>query len=143
MINAGTSTISTSAGGVTSQSGFSGAGASLAAFTFTAQAMADNYVLPANSTAPLTFNVLANDIGVSNAVPTSGMPGCGHVSMGACVACRPLPHRLLVAREVLARSVDIGGAGLAEGDAVYLEAGGFQDGFEHAEQVGHEYLRSF
>ena len=32
--------------------------------------------------------------------------------------------------------VDIGGAGLAEGDAMHLEAGGFQDIFEHAERAG-------
>jgi hypothetical protein len=32
--------------------------------------------------------------------------------------------------------VDIGGAGLAEGDAVRLKAGGFQDGFQHAERAG-------
>ena len=32
--------------------------------------------------------------------------------------------------------VDIGGAGLAEGDAMHLEAGGFQDVFEHAERAG-------
>ena len=32
--------------------------------------------------------------------------------------------------------VDIGGAGLAEGDAMHLEAGGFQNGFEHAERAG-------
>ena len=32
--------------------------------------------------------------------------------------------------------VDIGGAGFAEGDAMHLEAGGFQDVFEHAERAG-------
>ena len=32
--------------------------------------------------------------------------------------------------------VDIGGAGFAEGDAMHLEAGGFQNGFEHAERAG-------
>ncbi len=32
--------------------------------------------------------------------------------------------------------VDIGGAGLAEGDAMHLEAGGFQDIFKHAERAG-------
>ncbi len=32
--------------------------------------------------------------------------------------------------------VDVGGAGFAEGDAMHLEAGGFQDVFEHAERAG-------
>ena len=32
--------------------------------------------------------------------------------------------------------VDIGGAGLAEGDAMHLETGGLQDGFEYAERAG-------
>ena len=32
--------------------------------------------------------------------------------------------------------VDVGGAGLGEGDAMHLEAGGFQDVFEHAERAG-------
>ena len=32
--------------------------------------------------------------------------------------------------------VDVGGAGLAEGDAVHLEAGGLQHAFEHAERAG-------
>ena len=32
--------------------------------------------------------------------------------------------------------VDIGGAGLREGDAMHLEAGGFQQVFENAERAG-------
>src|SRR6202042_3294465 len=32
--------------------------------------------------------------------------------------------------------VDVGGAGLAEADTMDLEAGGLQDGFEHAERAG-------
>ena len=32
--------------------------------------------------------------------------------------------------------VDIGGAGFAEGDAMHLEAGGFQDIFQNAERAG-------
>ena len=32
--------------------------------------------------------------------------------------------------------VDIGGAGLAEGDAMHLEAGALQEIFEHAERAG-------
>ena len=32
--------------------------------------------------------------------------------------------------------VDIGGAGLAEGDAMHLEAGGFQKVFENTERAG-------
>ena len=32
--------------------------------------------------------------------------------------------------------VDIGGAGFAEGEAMHLEAGGLQNGFEHAERAG-------
>ena len=32
--------------------------------------------------------------------------------------------------------VDVGGAGLAEGDAMHLEAGVFQQAFENAERAG-------
>ena len=32
--------------------------------------------------------------------------------------------------------VDVGGAGLAEGDAMHLEAGGFQHALENAERAG-------
>src|SRR5258708_37287845 len=51
-----------------------------------------------------------------------GMPGKGDV--GSTVADTGI--------EV----VDIGGAGFAEGDAMHLEAGTFQDIFEHAERAG-------
>jgi len=64
LINGGTAIVNTA--GVTT--GYSNV--SLAGVTVAAQANPDNYILPANSTAPFTFNVLANDIGVTNAVPT-------------------------------------------------------------------------
>src|SRR4029077_20014010 len=48
---------------------------SLTGVTVAAQANPDKYILPANSAAALTFHVLANDIGVTNAVPT-GATAC-------------------------------------------------------------------
>ena len=69
LINGGTSSVNATTGLTT----FSNV--SLAGVTVAAQANPDNLILPANSTAPFTFNVLANDIGVSNAVPT-GATAC-------------------------------------------------------------------
>jgi hypothetical protein len=45
------------------------ANVSLAGVTVAAQANPDHFILPANSVAPFTFNVLANDVGITNAVP--------------------------------------------------------------------------
>jgi hypothetical protein len=75
MINAGTSTIATT-GSTTTQSGYSGTGASLTGFTVSAQANPDNFILPTNSVAPFTFNVLANDIGVTNSTAITGATSC-------------------------------------------------------------------
>ena len=69
LLNGGTSTVSATTG-LTSFSNVS-----LAGVTVTAQANPDTFILPANSIAPFTFNVLANDVGVTNAVPT-GAAAC-------------------------------------------------------------------
>jgi hypothetical protein len=71
LINGGLA--STSASGIVTY-----ANVDLSGVTLTAQANPDNFILPANSTAPFTFNVLANDVGVTNAlaVPGSGATSC-------------------------------------------------------------------
>jgi hypothetical protein len=48
---------------------------SLTSVTVAVQANPDKFTLPANSLAPFTFNVLANDVGISGAVPF-GVPAC-------------------------------------------------------------------
>ena len=80
LINGGTATVSTGgagnapAGTVTAYSGVS-----LTNYQAMVLANPDNYILPANSTAPFTFNVLANDVGVTNAVAT-GATNCTAVA---------------------------------------------------------------
>lgn len=74
VINGGTATVNATTGGVTGYSGVS-----LTSMQVTAQANPESYILPANSTAPFTFNVLANDVGVTNAVAT-GATNCAAVA---------------------------------------------------------------
>jgi hypothetical protein len=76
LVNGGTATVNATTGAVTGYSGVS-----LTNYTVTAKANPDNFILPANSVAPFTFNVLANDIGVSNAVAT-GATNCATQAAG-------------------------------------------------------------
>jgi hypothetical protein len=79
LVNAGTPTVSTGGAGNPPAGTVTGySGTNLSNFTVTAQANADVYILPANSTAPFTFNVLANDVGVTNAIP-KGATQCAMV----------------------------------------------------------------
>ncbi len=71
LVNGGTATVNATTGVVTGY-----AGVSLASYTVTPQANPDTYILPANSVAPFTFNVLQNDVGITNAVPGGAAVAC-------------------------------------------------------------------